>query len=353
MAIFKKRGKWWIGYRVDGKRRREPVGSYALAKDVLAKRLAEIAERRHFPGRVANARRFDQLLEKFWQLHGKQLRSKSWACMLPKLREVFGSRRLSELRGGEVQSFYNRIASETSNANANRYLTLIRSIFNKARKWGDFAGENPCAAVEKGREAHHRLRYLSRDEIESLLRNAHPRLYPVLACALLTGMRRGEILGLNWENVSLERDTIYILRSKSGRARELPIPAKLREAFMALGPRPRGPVFDLPIIMLRRYFDRAIKAARLPATGPERVTFHTTRHTFASWFIMRGGSIYSLQQLLGHGSITMTMRYAHLSRGHLASEVAAFEVAIPTRPAAIPAAESIELPDVPSPRKPH
>jgi len=59
MAIFKKRGTWWVGYRVNGKRRREPVGpSHALAKQVLAKRIAEVAEQRHFPSRAANARPF-------------------------------------------------------------------------------------------------------------------------------------------------------------------------------------------------------------------------------------------------------------------------------------------------------
>ncbi|MBI4423557.1 MAG: site-specific integrase [Elusimicrobia bacterium] len=347
MAIFRKRGRWWIGYRTaDGRRRREPVGpAFALAKEVLAKRLAEVAEGRHFPARVANARIFNQLVDKWWQLHGVNLRS-SWGAMLPRVREAFGTRRLAEIRGSDVQTFYNAIAGRTSVANANRYLTLVRSIFNKGRRWGDYHGDNPCSAVQRGREAHHRLRYLSRDEIESLLSHAHPRLYPVLVCALLTGMRRGEILDLDWENVSLDRDTIYILESKSGKPRELPIPGKLHEMLVRLGPRRSGPVFDLPVIMLRRFFDRAVRASRLPA-----FRFHDLRHTFASHFIMRTNDLPALQALLGHASPTMTQRYAHLSRGHLASEIAAFEAAIPVHPTAPAPAAGLGIPGLPAEKR--
>ncbi|MFH1618533.1 MAG: hypothetical protein ABIG11_01360, partial [bacterium] len=118
--------------------------------------------------------------------------------MLPKITAVFGKRKVNDIKPGEIQQFYNEIATRTSAANATRHLVIFSAIFNKALAWGDFYGINPCSRVKKGRQAANRLRYLTIGEIRLLLRCAPPRLYPVLVCALLTGMRRGELLNLKW-----------------------------------------------------------------------------------------------------------------------------------------------------------
>lgn len=327
MAIFKKREKWFIDYRADGRRYRECVGtSHALAKQALSKRLSEIAEGKFFPGRAANAQSFNDFADKWWKQHGQTLRSKSWGLMLKQIKTAFGPKRMGSISTGDIQTYYNGVAANSSTSTANRHFTLLRSIFNCADAWGDFHGDNPCTRVKRGREAAHRLRYLTQDEIKAVLEAAHPRLYPALACAILTGMRRAEVLGLRWENLSLESDTIYLLQTKSGKPREVPIGGKLHEVLLSLGPKPNGPVFELPVIMLRRYFDRALKQA-----GIFSFRWHDLRHTFASWFMMRGGNIYTLQKLLGHSSIAMTERYSHLASGHLKSEMALFESAIPVK----------------------
>ncbi|MCX5794772.1 MAG: site-specific integrase [Elusimicrobia bacterium] len=329
MAIFKKRGKWWIGYRVNGQRRREPTGStsYALAKEILAKRLTEVAEQRHFPGRVANVRPFAQVADRYWELHGRFLLSPTWKWMFQRIKARFAGKKVGAITTADVQRYYNEIAGVHTKATANRYLGLLRSMFNKAHDWEDFHGDNPCSRVEKGRESPHRLRYLSHEEMERLQAAAHPRLYPVLLCALLTGMRRGEILGLTWENVNLEQGTIYLLKTKSGKPREIPIPTKLHDVLMSMGPQPAGSVFNLPLIMLQRYFKKALERA-----GIFGFRFHDLRHTFASHFVMQTHNLPALQKLLGHSTPTMTQRYAHLGSGHLASEMAAFESAIPVKP---------------------
>lgn len=325
MAVFKKRGKWWIGYRRNGKWRREPVGaSYTLAREVLTKRLAEVAEQKYFPERFAQNKTFGGMADKYWVLHGQYLRSVSWKLMMKEIEGRFGAKMVGHITTGEIQGYYNEVAERTSCANANRYLTLIRSVYNKAKAWGDFYGDNPCNGAKKGREAAHRLRYLARDEIDRLLSTSHPRLYPILVCALMTGMRRGEILGLAWENINLSRDILYVLKSKSGKPREIPISSKLKEVLTSLNPKPEGPVFDLPVIMLRRYFDRALKQAEIHG-----FRFHDLRHTFAAHFIMRTNDLPALQALLGHSTPAMTMRYAHLSREHLKANMIAFEAAIP------------------------
>ncbi len=328
--VFQKRGAWWLDYMDDsGRRHREPVGlgaSYSLAKEVLAKRLAHISERRHFPSRAANAATFNSLADKFWELHGQRLKSKSWASMLVRIRKEFGTRRVSDVRPSDIQKFYNALAGQTSVSTANRHLTLICSIFSKAKLWGLFYGDNPVGAVKREKEPAHRLRFLSMEEWERLYEAAHERLKPVLICAVKTGMRKSEIINLGWENVDLEHGVIYILQSKSGRPREIHIASSLRECLLALGPKASGPVFALPEIMLRRYFDQAVRASRV-----KDFCFHDLRHTFASHYIMKTNDLPALQKALGHSTPAMTLRYAHLSQGHMASNMAAFDSAIPVK----------------------
>lgn len=325
MAIFRKGRDWYIDYRVKGRRKRERIGpSRSLAREVLHKRLAERSELQFFPERMANKRTFAELAARYWQLHGQFARSPNWKWTLAKINAAFGDKKAGDIKAGDIQRFYNEIACRTSKPNANRYLTLMRAIFNKARAWGDFYGENPCAGVKKAKESPHRLQYLSREEISSLLLCVHPRLHPVLVCALLTGMRRGEILGMTWENVDFGQQAIYIPQSKSGKPREVPMSGMLREMLLSLGPRPGGTVFDLPVIMLRRYFEKAMKRA-----GLRGFRFHDLRHTFASHFIMRTNDLPALQNILGHSTPAMTLRYAHLSKSHLMSDMAAFEGSMP------------------------
>ena len=142
-------------------------------------------------------------------------------------------------------------------------------------------------------------------------------------------MRRGEILGLTWANLDLDQGVIYILQSKSGKGREIPIAAKLHDILTTLGPlEPTDKVFTVPNITLRRHFDQLLKDA-----GISSFRFHDLRHTFASHFIMKTGNLPALQKILGHASPMMTQRYAHLSSGYLQTEMRAFNACIPTESA--------------------
>lgn len=324
MAIFKKQGVWWIDYWVEGRRIRERIGpAWSLAKEVLHRRLTERSEHKFFPERAANNTTFQTIADKYAKLHGPYLRSRTWKWIIPKITEVFGKRKINDIRPGEIQQFYNEITNRTSVANATRHLAVFSAIFNKALAWGDFYGNNPCSRVKKGRQAANRLRYLTLGEIRLLLKHAPARLYSVLVCALLTGMRRGEILNLRWEHVDLERRIIYILQSKSGKPREIPMANQLRDELLRLEPKESGIIFPLPVVMLRRFFVKTLQKADISG-----FRFHDLRHTFASHYIMRTHDMPTLQAILGHATPAMTMRYAHLSNGHLAANMQAFEAGI-------------------------
>jgi integrase len=117
--------------------------------------------------------------------------------------------------------------------------------------------------------------------------------------ALLTGMRRSELLGLKWEQI--RNGFIYLTETKGGKARQIPINDRLE------GRR---------FYEVKRSFVSACRRA-----GIEDFRFHDLRHTFASRLVMKGASLKAVQELLGHADLKMTMRYAHLSHEHLRDSV--------------------------------
>jgi integrase len=178
----------------------------------------------------------------------------------------------------------------------------------------------PRIRLEK--EPQGRIRWLEPDEEVRLLdacrASRTPHLADIVTLALETGMRKGELLGLTWERVDLSRGVIRLEVTKSGRRREIPMRQAVYDLLAGLpGPR-TGRVWRARSI--RTAFDAAVRAAKV-----EDFTLHSCRHHFASWFVMRGGNIVALQELLGHASLAMTRRYSHLSAGHLRDEIAKTE----------------------------
>ncbi len=324
MGLFKKGENWFIDYYRGGHRKREKIGpSKSLAKEVLIKRQNEVSEGKYFPERRKSIF-FHVFADKYWNLEGIHLKAKGIRGVLNTFKIQFENKTLSEITSADVQNYYNITVDRTSAATANRQINFLSPMFNRAKEWGDFYGENPVAKVRRRKEENRRLRFLSEEEIKNLLGIADTRLRPLLACAILTGMRKGEMLGLRWENLDLEHGTIFILKSKSGKAREIPIGKRLEEIFLSLGPRAQGSVFNLPEITMRRHFARALENANI-----QGFRFHDLRHTFASHFVMRTGDLPALQKLLGHSSPQMTQRYAHLAKEHLFAKMEKFESSMP------------------------
>ncbi len=331
MGLLKKGENWYIDYYQGGRRKREKIGpSKSLAREVLLKRQNEVSEGKYFPERSKNIL-FRVFADKYWNLEGRHLKAKGIKGVLNTFKIQFGNKTLSEITSADVQNFYNMTADRTSAATANRQINFLSPLFNRAKEWGDFHGDNPVAKARRRREENKRLRFLSEEEIKNLLNAADARLHPLLACAIMTGMRKGEILGLRWENVDLERHMIFILKSKSGKAREIPIGKRLLEILSSLVPKANGAVFEIPEITMRRKFARALEDANIMG-----FRFHDLRHTFASHFVMRTGDLPALQKLLGHASPQMTQRYAHLAQEHLFAKMEKFDASMPVEPLSLP-----------------
>ncbi|MBI4057249.1 MAG: site-specific integrase [Elusimicrobia bacterium] len=315
MGVFKKRAAYWIDYYFEGRRRREKIGSsFKLAQEVLHKRKTQIAEKKFFPERLRTKATFGEVAELYWKQQGRHRKNhRDMRHMIDRLLGLLGDKPLESVTSLTVQEIRNKIKETASAARANRYHSLLRSIIYRAIEWGKFFGKNPAAITKLEKESTGRTRYLSEEEVGRLLKVCYPRIYPIILCALSTGMRRGEILNLKWDDVNLENKMIYILESKSGRPREIPIIQKLYDVLATLE-KGKEKVFQVPVITLRKYFARALKEANI-----HHFRFHDLRHTFASHFVMKTGDLPTLQKILGHQSPAMTQRYAHLASGHLRS----------------------------------
>jgi len=252
------------------------------------------------------------------------------------LRKSFGDKRLSEITYLDLETYRNRRkATPTRNgkprtdASVNRDMAIFGHMLSKAVEW-ELLENSP---FKKGKmlmfkENNHRLRFLTDPEIEVLLKacddlKAHsPYLRPLVETALLTGMRRGELLSLKWEQI--RNGLIYLTKTKSGKARQIPINDRLAEVFRGVR---RVNQLEAPYVFcdskgrrlweVKRSFASACRRAEI-----EAFRFHDLRHTFASHLVMNGVGLKAVQELLGHSDLKMTMRYAHLSRAHLKEAVA-------------------------------
>jgi len=180
------------------------------------------------------------------------------------------------------------------------------------------------------KEPQGRLRWLTQEEITRLLdayaKSRNKELRAAVIVALNTGLRLGELLGLTWDRIDLSRGVIRLELTKSGRRREVPLNAESYAALVGLNPKESGRIFSTQRI--RKAYESAVTNAKL-----DDVNFHTLRHTFASWAVMRGVSLKEFQELLGHSSLAMTMRYAHLAPERLRSAVTRLEGLTSSKPA--------------------
>ena len=180
--------------------------------------------------------------------------------------------------------------------------------------------ENPARLVRHRLEDNARIRFLSPAE-ETRLRTAIEAVCPEhlaeLELALHTGLRMSEQYRLRWEDVSLARRTLTIPRSKNRSARHVPLNRAALSAMEALEKRANGSELVCGgATEPRRWFEPVLKAA-----GLNTFSWHCLRHTFASRLVMAGVDIRTVQELLGHKTIAMTVRYSHLAPKHTPAAV--------------------------------
>lgn len=237
--------------------------------------------------------------------------------------EFFGEdTRLSDIGYLQTVNYKNKLTSKVNqfgrtakDASVNHELTCLHHIFSMAVEWG-LMDKSPFDG-KRGwliKSDNSRKRYLMEDEISRLLGECRPKkhLYHIVVTALNTGMRKTEILTLKWDQI--RNGFIYLQKTKTKMKREIPINADLEAVFKEIR-REQGLSSAYVFLYARRNIGGVYRAfnGAVERAGIEDFTFHDLRHTFASHLVMRGASLKEIQELLGHKTMTMTMRYAHLA----------------------------------------
>jgi integrase len=334
-GLYKRQGSdvWWIRYADrNGRLIRETTGtrSKKLAREILAKKKVLVAENRHLDVKKIPKITFFEMCKQWWELHGSKKRTTSLEGMMKMWMEYFKNVPVVEIDRKRIQTFLtSKTDGGVSSATRNRHLSELRSMFNRCREWGVIY-ENPCEGIRLLRETGSRTRFLSVQEINELLKKCGSSIRPVILTALHTGMRRSELLKLQWSDIDLANRVITVEQAKSGKKRTIPIDDTLFKTLQVLPSRfKKGWVFPSPKHDGNRCYDFKSRIDRaFRAAGLTDVTLHSLRHSFASHLVMAGTDIKTVQELLGHSSLAMTQRYSHLAPDHRTRAIKVLDTAL-------------------------
>jgi integrase len=304
-----------------GKRFRKTFKTQAEAKSYEAWLKTEINQNEKWQPKKRDVRKLSELIGIWFDNHGSGLRSGvNTKSRLMHLASALGDPVADRFTVDMFAAYRTkRISEGISHNNLNREHAYLRSVFNELTRLGHWTRENPLANLRSFKIQEIELTFLTNTQIMLLLdamdssRNVHVKLISKICLATGARWSEGEELALS----QLRPGMIEFARTKSGKVRGVPIDEKLYSDLVE-----HAKTHD----RMHRLFDYSISAFReaVDRCGlvlPDGQMTHVLRHTFASHFMMNGGNILTLQRILGHANLTMTMRYAHLAPEHLQEAV--------------------------------
>lgn len=221
-----------------------------------------------------------------------------------------------------------RNVERRSNSTINRYMTALGNAFTVATNEWEWMEENPMRKISKLSEPRGRVRFLDDEERERLLdackASVSPYLHTLVVLALSTGARQGEILNLRWNDVDWQRRVITLHDTKNNERRLLPLvhyALQLMEEHNKVRNITSDLVFPSPSKPQIPWDSRSAWEAALKRANIDNFRFHDLRHSAASYLAMNGASLAEIAEVLGHKTLQMVKRYAHLSEAHTARVV--------------------------------
>jgi integrase len=339
MASIQKRasGRYRVQVRVRGVYRSATLPSLVQARKWAARQEHALYEAYHFQPPESTQHTLRELLERYAaevlprKAPGTQAHQRRhlawWTAQL-------GHLRLHQVTPARLTACRTRLASGLAPGTVNLYLATLSHAYTVAlHEWG-WVEASPLRRVGRLREPRGRVRCLMDDERVRLLaacaQSHQPLLLPVVIVALSTGARKMEILRLTWTDIDWQHSRLLLHDTKNRERRSVPLMGKAFAVMQTLGkvrridtalcfPRADG---TAPIDV-RFAFKRAIQDA-----GITDFRFHDLRHSCASYLAMNGASLVEIAEVLGHKSLAMVRRYAHLTEQHTAGVVARMNTAI-------------------------
>lgn len=331
MAVRKVKGSWWVEFRWHGERlrKRSPLNTKGGAQSyemqlrglvalhgTIEKALVQLEPKRQSPTFAAFAARW---LTTYVDVHNRRIERYTKRLVLAHdLLPAFGTMPIDRIGGAEIAAF---VAGESERGmkpkTINNRLTILRKCLATAVEWAEL---KELPRIKFLKSACPETKVVSEEDVDRLLAACPPVPWRALVfTALCTGLRFNELIALEWDAVDLERGTLQVLRGevrgdvnapKNDRFRGIPLTSELVDVLRLL-PRVHSRVFTYlgRSIKYTTAYKQIVKACK--AAGVPHTTWHPLRHTFATDLYSRGAYLKSVQDLLGHSTIAMTMRYTH------------------------------------------
>ena len=305
-----------------------PLRAWRNARKTDALR-GEVTRQRDAKGKIPFKAYADEYLENWSKVEKAPLSYQRDTNSTKHLNGYFGNREIGNLTRRDIEKYVAKRKNDGAKpGTVNRELSCLKNMLRKAVDW-DYLETNPAWGVSQQREEPPEFEFLTFEEADRLVEVCAPRIRTFLVLALNTGMRKGELFGLEWRDVDFQKGKkgmVTVREPKNYETRHIPMNSKLREA-LAAHPRRIANGEKCPLVLcseegkpykdVRTSFGTALGDAGIK----KHIRIHDLRHTFASHLVMRGVDLRTVAKLMGHRDIRVTMRYAHLAPDHLHAAV--------------------------------
>jgi len=315
---------WWASYiDADGIHQRKKIEDAHTRKqaiDALAQIKTKVATEKRLGVRQDSEITTKELFERF-KKHQKSRVSSTTYDRLDGILDTLEKHLPAQAKAitkAAVNEFVDTRANQVKPATVAKELFTLSKILRLAVDEWELLNKNAAHGVKRPKQAEGRTKYLTPGELRAALQTAEPWMRAPMALAATTGCRRGELLNLRWMDVDIKKRLLYLRETKNGTTRILRVNEPAMQVLSSLPEgRPGDHVFEgvdgqKLSVYCRRVFHRL---------GIPDASFHTLRHTAASWLVMEGASLYAVGQILGHKTPRMTQRYAHLSPEYMADSM--------------------------------
>jgi integrase len=317
-----RKGLWISWTDAQGRRRQRKTDAQNItqAKQILSAELLRVEQAKMLGHQPPGKDTFEEVAQRYLKYQRARLSPKAYVReegILRKHLARFNSFKLVAIRKADILQYVTERAAKVSAASVHRELVVIKHLFALAVEW-EIVPVNPAQFIKPPKLPAGRMRYLQPTELKALLEACPDGLREIVALAVSTGMRRGEILNLRFLDVDLSNRRVCLPQTKNGAGRIIYLNDMAMMVFETMpAGNPADRVFaEWSDSKASHAFDRVRDALKL-----QDFRFHDLRHTAASWMRMGGADIHTVAQVLGHKDLRMAARYQHLSPAFLAEAV--------------------------------
>jgi integrase len=310
-GVYQRGSVWWIRYRYNGQLIRQSIGyDRRLAEETLCAIKGDIVRGEHRLKRNGDKRLFKEMVEEYLKEKVKRSLDRDKESF-KNLSPEFQHKALHTITREDVEGYIRKRKTKVSNTTVNRELALLSHMFNIAIEKG-YCDRNPVKGIKRLKESPWRHRFVfSEIEIRQLVENSCPHLRLILMLAFGTGLRKGDLLNLQWEDVDFDHGIITCTMQKTEAPVEIPMLPMIQRTLERIKATTNGSpyVFTLngqKIGDIKTAFNAALRRSGLDKKGYH---FHDIRRTFATMLYNRGVHLTKIQRLLGHKSVLTTERY--------------------------------------------